>query len=185
MAFDGTFLYVLIIGCEVAFWMALLGGLAARYIFRWPTVSRWLLVSVPMIDVVLLAATAVDLRSGTAATFAHGLAAAYVGFTLAFGPVVIRYTDQWFAFKFGNGPVPDRPPARGWRAVGYEFRLWGRCIVACVATSILLVAMMALAGDSANTEGLQVWFKIPMGTVFFWFLFGPLWSLIFFKRLQK
>ena len=76
-------LYFLIISCEVAFWLILLLGLAVRYVLRREVLSRWLLRTMPLVDVLLLIFTALDLHAGATPTFAHGLAAAYVGFTIA------------------------------------------------------------------------------------------------------
>jgi hypothetical protein len=50
----------------------------------------------------LLAATDFDLRSGSVATFAMGLAAAYLGFTIAFGGVTIDWADAVFARRFAG-----------------------------------------------------------------------------------
>ncbi|NJO12327.1 MAG: hypothetical protein HC872_01340 [Gammaproteobacteria bacterium] len=178
----GNTLYILIIGCEAAFWVVLFCGLAARYLLGWPRVSSILLVCVPLIDLALLVFTVVDLNRGAPATFAHGLAAAYVGFTVAFGAVVIRWADRWFAHAVGLGPTPSKPAARGWPAVWFELKLWGLCIVAVCITYVLLIGMVSFADQPEKTQALQVWFRIPLGTMFFWFLFGPLWSLVFFKR---
>ena len=79
MAGNSAYLYWLIIACEAAFWVVLALALAARYLLANEGVSRALLLSLPGIDVLLLVFTALDLRSGTPATFAHGLATAYVG----------------------------------------------------------------------------------------------------------
>lgn len=76
-------LYALIVACEVGFWGILLLALAVRYVFRKEQLSRMLLFSLPLIYLLLLFITATDLRRGTTATFAHGLAAAYVGFTVS------------------------------------------------------------------------------------------------------
>jgi hypothetical protein len=93
MSGESYVLYALIVGCEVAFWLVLLAALAVRYLLRRDALSRWLLLALPAIDLLLLAFTALDLRAGTTATFAHGLAAAYVGFTVAFGPIAIQWAD--------------------------------------------------------------------------------------------
>lgn len=174
-------LYILIVGCEAAFWVVLLAGLAARYILEWPRLSSILLISVPLVDLALLAFTVMDLNNGATATFAHGLATAYVGFTVAFGSTMIRWTDRHFAHRFAGGPPPPKPPL-GWASVRYELRLWGLCILAAGIIYILLIAMIGLVDQPERTEALNVWFRIPPATVFFWFIFGPLWSLVFFKR---
>lgn len=69
--------------------------------------------------------TVMDLNNGASATFAHGLATAYVGFTVAFGSTMIRWADQRFAHGFGGGPPPSKPPSHGWASVLYEVQLWG------------------------------------------------------------
>lgn len=176
-------LYVLIVGCEVAFWVVLFSGLAARYVLQWSRISWFLLLCVPLIDLALLAFTVMDLNSGASATFAHGLATAYVGFTVAFGSTMIRWADQRFAHSFGGGPPPWKPPTRGWASVSYELRLWGRCILATCIIYVLLIAMIGFVDQPSRTEALNTWFRMSLGAVFFWFIFGPLWSLVFFKRV--
>jgi hypothetical protein len=175
-------LYLLIIGCEVGFWLVLLLGLAVRYVLKKEAPSRWLLRSLPLIDVLLLVFTAWDLRAGTPATFAHGLAAAYIGFTIAFGSTVIRWADANFAYRFASGPAPEKAPTRGWKAVRFELELWLRCIGACVIALGLIEALIAYVGNDTVTQPLNAWHRHAFGCVFFWFIFGPLWSLVFFRR---
>lgn len=175
-------LYALILGCEIAFWVALFSGLAFRYVVRWRRVSGFLLLCVPLIDVALLAFTVLDLRRGTTATFAHGLATAYVGFTVAFGPMMISWADQRFAHRFAGGPAPSRPPSRGWASVLYELKLWVRCLFAVCITWLLLFAVIAFVDQPGKTEALETWYRIPVGIAFFWLVFGPLWQLVFFNR---
>src|SRR5262245_48972662 len=116
MASNSAWLYWLIVGCETAFWLLLVLALAARYLLRNARLSRALLLSLPVVDLLLLAFTAVDLESGTPATFAHGLATAYVGFTVAFGSVAVAWADRHFAHRFAGGPVPEKAPSIGWPA---------------------------------------------------------------------
>ena len=118
-----TYLYWLIVGCEAAFWLVLVLALAARYLLQRERLSRAMLLSLPAIDLLLLAFTAADLRAGASATFAHGLATAYVGFTVAFGSMAVRWADQRFAHWFAAGPPPVGPPSRGWAAVRYDLNL--------------------------------------------------------------
>ena len=160
-------------------------ALAARYLLRRERLSRALLFSLPVVDLLLLAFTTLDLKSGTPATFAHGLATAYVGFTVAFGSVAVRWADQHFAFRFAEGPPPIKAPSHGWDAVRYEFGLWFRSIVAWVIAIVLLVALIAYLDNEAVTERLQEWFRIAFASVIVWFIFGPLWSLVFFRRTAK
>jgi ketosteroid isomerase-like protein len=174
-------LYWLIIGCEAAFWFVLLLGLAARYLLRREGLSRVLLFSLPAVDLLLLAFTAMDLKGGTVATFAHGLATAYVGFTVAFGAVVIRWADQRFAHRFAAGPPPVAPPTRGWPAVRYEVSLWLLCLLAWIIAAVLLLALIVFVSNPTITEPLHRWFGIAAFTTIVWFVFGPLWRLVFFR----
>lgn len=182
MSNQSIYLYWLIIACEAAFWVVLAAALAIRYLAQSPQLSRIFLWALPGVDLLLLIFTALDLRSGTVATFAHGLATAYVGFTLAFGGVLVTWADQRFAHRFAGGPAPAAAPDRGWVAVRYEFVLWLRSIVAWVITLALLVALIAYLDDKARTQELESWFQIAFGAVFLWFVFGPLWRLVFFRR---
>jgi hypothetical protein len=172
-------LYWLIIGCETSFWVILFLGLAARYFLRRKRLSQVLLLALPLVDLALLGFTVLDLRSGTTATFAHGLAAAYVGFTIAFGGIAVGWADEHFAHWFANAPEPAKIPTRGWAAVRFELFLWARCLAAVAITLVLLTALIALVDDDSTTEALRGWFRFPLGTAFFWFVFGPLWTLLF------
>jgi hypothetical protein len=185
MSLDEQVLYGLILGCEVSFWAVLFLGLALRYLLRWRRASRLALLCVPLIDVVLLVFTIVDLRRGANATFAHGLAAAYVGFTIAFGPLAVRWADQQFAHRFGGIPLPRTAPSGRWESVLRELKLWARCLVAVLITYGLLTALIAIVEEPSRTRALEIWYHIPLGTAFFWFVFGPLWELIFFKPPEK
>jgi len=122
------------------------------------------------------------LKVSCEATFAHGLATAYVGFTAAFGPVLIEWADRHFACRFANGPSPRKTLARGWAAVREELVLWFRCIADWAITALLLGGLIAFIDDAAATRELQEWFRIAFASVGVWFLFGPVWRLVFFRR---
>jgi hypothetical protein len=174
---EGNLLYALILACEVGFWVVLLVALAVRYLLARERLSRALLLCLPLVDVLLLAFTAMDLRRGSTAAFAHGLAAAYVGFTLAFGGMAVKWADAHFAHRFAAGPVPAKAPSGGWQAVRYDFSLWGRCIVACIITMILVEALVRFVGNGEATQPLLAWHKHAFGCIVLWFFFGPAWSL--------
>lgn len=116
-------IYAVILACEIGFWVAIGLGLAARYLLRRPRLGAALLVMAPVLDVVLLVATALHLRSGAEPSGAHSLAALYLGFSLAYGHAMIRWADVRFAHRFAGGPAPvkvygaDRARA-SWRDVG-------------------------------------------------------------------
>jgi hypothetical protein len=174
---ESYLLYALIVACEVGFWVVLLGALAVRYLARREQLSRALLVFLPVIDLLLLFFTATYLRRGTTATFAHGLAAAYIGFTVAFGGMAVKWADSHFAHRFAGGVAPANAPSRGWELVHYDLKLWGRCIVACLITMVLVEVLVEFIGRGEATQPLLAWQGHAFGCIVLWFLFGPLWSL--------
>ncbi|GAA4616848.1 hypothetical protein GCM10023195_75010 [Actinoallomurus liliacearum] len=154
----------LIVGCEVGFWVLLVTGLATRYLLRARRLSNVLLLSVPMVDVVLLAASVVDLRSGAPASPAHGLAAIYIGVSLAFGHQMIRWADQRFAHRFAGGPVPVKAPKSGHAHAAYERGQWLRHLLAYVVAAAVLGVFTLLVGDVHRT--LKPWsVMVPWGLV--------------------
>jgi hypothetical protein len=174
-----SFLLGLIVACEVGFWLLLFSGLFARYGLRRKAVSSVLLFCVPLIDVVLLVATVVDLRRGAEATFAHGLAAAYIGFTIAFGGIAVHWADARFAFRFVGGPSPRSAPTHGLDLLVYEAKLWFRCVLAAVITICLVYLAIRIVGEPERTRDVELWLTMPFWTVVIWFIFGPLWSVVF------
>ena len=145
-------LYAVVIACEVGFWVVLLAGLAARYVLRRRRTGAVLLALTPLTDLVLLVAATLDLRSGGTAGTAHGLGAVYLGFSVVFGPSVVRWADVRFAHRFAGGPAPVKPGG-----VAYEWREFGKAVLAAgIATGLLLVAV-AVIGDPERTEALRWW----------------------------
>ena len=175
-------LYALILACEVTFWLTLIVGLALRYLLHRPRIGRLVLLCVPLIDLALLTFSWMDLKSGAAATFAHGLAIAYVAFTVAFGSVVLRWMDARFARRYGHRVHATSARQTYWGSVRHEIKLWLRCIAAAVITYALLFSVVAWVDDASRTKALELWFRIPLGTVFLWFVFGPLWQVVSFKK---
>lgn len=118
--------------------------------------STALLTGAPIADVVLLVATVADLSGGGIAEPSHGLAAAYIGFSVAFGHPVIRWADARFAHRFAGGLAPTRPPKYGAGRARHEWRVFGRAALAWEVACGLLVAV-ALVGDSTRTAALSAW----------------------------
>lgn len=173
----------LIIFCEIGFWVALFGGLVVRYVLKRPKLGSYLLLCVPLLDIILLVSTAYDLRAGATAEFAHGLAAVYLGFTLVFGHSVMAWADSYFAHKY-NGQ--DKPKEKyGWAYAKYEWSQWFRGLFACFIASILLYLAVLFVNNEAKTQALFDWMYILPSLMFFWFLFGPLWYSVFQKNKPK
>ncbi|WP_131742378.1 hypothetical protein [Actinomadura roseirufa] len=163
-------LLAVIAGCEIGFWVVLAAGLVARYPLRRRRTGAALLLCVPLVDVVLLVATVIDLRGGATAGFTHGLAAAYIGYSVAFGHSMVRWADERFAHRFAGGPPPARKPAHGRARARYEWREFGKAAAATALGCAVLLAMVAAVGDSGRTEALIGW-TVRLGTIL------AIWSL--------
>lgn len=172
----------LIIACEVAFWVVLAAGLTARYPLRRPRLGAALLLAVPLIDLVLLVASLIDLRSGGEATLAHGLAAVYLGFSVAFGHSMVRWADQRFAHRFAGGPPPVKPPRYGWARTRHEWREWGKALVAWAVACGLLLGGIAMVGDPDRTTELEAWIARLTTVLVIWLVGWPVFYTVFPKR---
>lgn len=173
-------LTVLVAG-EIGFWVLLGAGLLARYLLRLRRVGAALLICVPLVDLVLLIATAIDLRRGATANATHGLAAAYLGFSIAFGHSMIRWADQRFAHRFAGGPPPWKPPKGGWARTRHEWREWGKGMLGWAIACALLGAGILLVGDADRTAELRGWIVRLSGVMVIWLVIDPLWLTIFPK----
>lgn len=151
---EGTLIGAFIVACEVAFWAFVLAGLVARYLLRRPKLGVALLLMTPVVDLVLVAATVIDLRAGAQADLFHGLAAIYVGVSVAFGSRMIGWADERFAHRFAGGPPPQRPPKYGPEHARREREGGYRHLLAWSIGSILLFGMSWLVGDPVTTDSL-------------------------------
>jgi hypothetical protein len=144
----------LIVACEVLFWVMIVAGLFSRYIVNRKKLGAVLLLLTPIIDFALLVATAIDLQSGSEASFIHGLAAYYIGMTIAFGKKMIHWADERFAYKFANGPKPALKPKFGKEHAKHERQMFHRHLLGWVIGNALLCAMILLIGIGKQTEAL-------------------------------
>ncbi|MDA2811303.1 hypothetical protein O4J56_11730 [Nocardiopsis sp. RSe5-2] len=166
-----------ILACEAMFWVLLLGGLAARYLLRSRGLSTVLLLLVPVLDVVLLAAISLHLASGADAEAGHGLGALYLGFTVAWGHPLIRWADARFAHRFAGGPRPPKPSKAGLAGVRHEAVAWLRTTAGCVIGAAVLGGLIWLAGDPERTQALNGYFA-PLGIVMFWNTVIGVWGAV-------
>ncbi|MFE9095263.1 hypothetical protein [Streptomyces sp. NPDC007264] len=144
----------LVVACEVAFWVLLAVGLAVRYLLRMRRTGVALLLGEPLLEVVLFVATAIDLRNGAAPSWEHGLAALYLGFTVAYGPYLIHRLDGHAAHRLAGGPPPARPPRHGPARAAYEGRLWLRTLLATAVACALLQGAIWYVGEPG---ALRMW----------------------------
>ncbi|MED3878389.1 hypothetical protein [Priestia megaterium] len=131
----------MIIGCEIAFWIVIILGLATRYMFRKQKLSFFILALTPVVDFVLLIVTSVDLYRGATATYAHAIAAVYIGISIAFGKSMIKWADERFQYYvMKNGEKPRR--RYGKEYAKHYFKSWIQHVVAYAIGAALLGAMM-------------------------------------------
>ncbi|WP_330173600.1 hypothetical protein OG875_08425 [Streptomyces sp. NBC_01498] len=147
----------LIIICEAGFWVLLGIGLALRYLARMPRASVAVLLCEPLLEVLLLVVTAIDLRNGAEPDWKHGLAAVYIGFSVALGPQLIKWADARFAHRFAGGPPPLRPPKYGRARAVHEWRTAGRWVAASAVALALLQAAVRYVGSDGDIGSLRMW----------------------------
>jgi hypothetical protein len=173
----------LVVACEVGFWVFLAAAVVTRYAFGLRRTSTVLLLCEPVLEVVLLVATVGDLLRGSEATWTHGLAALYLGFTVAFGRRTVRAVDAWVAHRFSGGPAPVRPPAHGPARVRYEWALWLRVLLAWAVACAVLGVLLLIAGGAGEAaaqqrEVLLGWGARATLVLGAWLVFGPVWELL-------
>jgi hypothetical protein len=174
----GSMLLAVIAACEIGFWVVLAAGLAARYLLRMRRLSTVLLVCVPLVDVVLFVASVLDLARGTTANVTHGLAAAYIGFSVAYGHSMIRWADQRFAHRFAGGPPPWRPPKESWARARYEWREWGKGVLGWAVASVMLLGAIVWIDDAARTQELAAWIGRLSLALTVWLVGWPVWATV-------
>ena len=147
----------MIIACEVGLWILLGLGLVARYLLRLRMLSALLLAAIPLLDVVLVIAVTLDLMRGAEPRSVHGLAAVYLGFSVAFGPSIVRWADVRFAHRFAGGPAPVKP-AKGTRERrAHLWREWNRVVVAATITSAVLGVLILFVASPEQAGPLGSW----------------------------
>lgn len=147
-----------IVACEVAFWVFIVLGLSARYLLRLRRTGAVLLALSPVTDLVLLTATALDLAGGGTATTAHGLAALYLGFSVAFGHAMIRWADVRFAHRFAGGPAPLRLAGREYTKACWRDLL--RTILGAAVAAAVIGLLALVAGDVQRSAALTSFLPI-------------------------
>ncbi|MFC4493780.1 hypothetical protein ACFPA8_06490 [Streptomyces ovatisporus] len=154
----------LIIICEVGFWVLLAAGLALRYLARMPRAGVAVLLCEPLLEVVLLVVTAVDLRNGAEPDWKHGLAAVYIGFTVTHGHYMIKWADGHVLHRFAGGPRPAGPPRYGMARAVHEWKMCARAVGAALIAALLLQLAIWYVGDGGQSGSLREW-QEKMGLV--------------------
>jgi hypothetical protein len=147
-----------IVACEIGFWVAIVGGLCVRYLARMPRLGAALLIAAPVIDLVLLVLVATDLLGGGTASWHHGLAALYIGVSVAYGHRMIAWVDRRFAQRISGVPVPPKPTG-----VAYAVSCWkdaARTLLAAVIAAAILGGLILVVGAPTRTQELLAFFPV-------------------------
>ncbi|MFI1481285.1 hypothetical protein [Streptomyces sp. NPDC020747] len=155
----------LIIACEVGFWVLLAAGLAVRYLLKMRRTSVVLLLCEPILEVVLFVVTAIDLKRGAEPSWEHGLAALYIGFTVAYGHYTIRWLDGHASHRLAGGPPPVKPPRYGMARARHEARIWVRTVIAGAVACALLQGAVLYVGDTGDASSLRSFQGAALRTV--------------------
>jgi hypothetical protein len=164
--------------CEVGLWVFIGVGLGLRYLVRLRRTSTVVLAAIPLLDLVLVVAVAVDLHRGTPASTIHGLGAVYLGSSVAFGPAIVRWADARFAYRFADGPAPVRVPKHGPERRRHLCREWHRVVGAAAIASVTLLGLALLFADGTQAQTLYWWIGRCWGIAGIWLVAGPLWEEI-------
>lgn len=95
-----------IIACEIGFWVILGIGFALRYIFKLKKTSAVVLGSVILVDIILITAAVIHVRSGATATLGNAMAPYYLGFSVMWGHRTVKWFDRYIQHKLTGAPHP-------------------------------------------------------------------------------
>jgi hypothetical protein len=147
----------LIAACEIGFWVLLAAGLGARYLLRMPRLGLGLLLCEPLLEVVLLVATALDLKNGAEPNWTHGLAALYIGYTVGHGHRTVKWLDGHAAHRLGGAPKPAGPPRYGMARARHEGKVWLGTLVGAAVATVLLQLAIWYVDDPSRVTSLESW----------------------------
>jgi hypothetical protein len=155
-----NFIAWMIVVCEIAFWAVILIGLSFRYVFNLKNLGFFFLALTPLIDIILIAITSLDLYHGATATVAHGLAAVYIGVSLAFGKNMINWMDIRFQRYFLKSTTSKEEKLFGLPYAKNYAKGFVRHMIAFIIGYAILTSMIFYVDDAARTEALSGILKV-------------------------
>ncbi|WP_419997878.1 hypothetical protein [Streptomyces boninensis] len=153
----------MIIICEVGFWVLLAAGLALRYLAKKPRAGAAVLLMEPLLELTLLVVTVIDLKNGAEPDWKHGLAALYIGYTVAHGHATVKWLDGVFAHRFAGAPKPRKKYGKE-RAI-HEWKIWLRSLGGAAVALALLQGAIWYVGDDGQTGSLESWQMTTLRTL--------------------
>jgi hypothetical protein len=139
-------LIIVIISCEILFWVFILLGLVFRYLLHRKLIGKIFLYCTPLIDLTLLITTAISIKNGDEISLAHGLAAMYIGVSIAFGKQMIGWADKHFAYRFAHGEKPQKQ--YGNEHAQNERQRWLHHLLAWFIGSVILLGIHLYVNDA-------------------------------------
>jgi hypothetical protein len=166
-------IYLAIAIAEAAFWVFLVAGLAVRYLARRPRLGGLLLLGSPLADLMLLVFTGIDLHRGGTPTQAHALAAVYLGASVGFGHRLVRWADAHAAYRWNDGPRPERVPKRGPVRFRHEWAEFRRASVTWAVSCAFLLLLVVVSDESTSPDVLLGYAGVLTLVLAIWFVTGP------------
>lgn len=154
-----NFIAWMIVTCEILFWVVIILGLVTRYVFKKNKLGIFFLALTPVVDLILLIITGVDLYNGATATTAHALAAVYIGASIAFGKSMIQWADERFQYYVTKqGPKPIQ--RYGMEYAKHYLKGWVRHLLSYLIGAGLLIGLIYFIDDPSRTEALDAILKV-------------------------
>lgn len=148
-----------IVACEIGFWVFILAGLVTRYILNKKQLGLFLLAMTPVVDLVLLIITALDLYHGATPTVAHSIAPVYIAISLIYGKSMIQWADERFRYYIKKeGEKPERKVGMGYAKHSMKGSL--KHIIAYFIGALMLLGMILVIGDGTKSTALYATLKI-------------------------
>ncbi|MFB9974102.1 hypothetical protein FPQ10_09025 [Allobacillus sp. SKP2-8] len=143
-----------IVACEVGFWIFIIAGLVMRYIFNQKRIGILLLAMTPVVDLILILVTGIDMYRGGEPTTADAIAPIYIAVSIIYGKSIIQWADERFAYYVKReGPKPPR-------RVGIEYAKHSmkgslQHILAYMIGGAILLFMIYYIGNDTDTTVLE------------------------------
>ncbi|WLV24475.1 hypothetical protein QR721_12645 [Aciduricibacillus chroicocephali] len=148
-----------IVACEIGFWVFILGGLVARYIFGMKRAGLVLLAMTPVLDLILLIVTGIDIYQGATPTIAHSIAPLYIAISVVYGKDMIRWADERFRYYIKR--EGERPIKRtGYTYARHSMKSSLKHVLAYCIGALLLFIMVWIVGNSEKSADLFATLKV-------------------------
>jgi len=140
-----------IVACEIGFWVCIVLGLFVRYIAKRERLGLLLLAMTPLVDLILVLVTGIDIYRGATATMAHAIAPLYIAITIVYGKDMIRWADERFLYyvkQEGDKPKRLTGMAYAWKSMKGSLKH----ILAYILGAALMLLMIKVINDPTRTE---------------------------------